>query len=219
MRNIVKTYYWISERVIKMLIDKIRKLFMPIYHLIRRGSYGTREWKRKFGYFGEGACIAWPSELSLDRGKIFIGDNTIIKKNSRLQNYYGAGERNVEIHIGKRGYIGSHFTIMNASKVTIGDDAIVASYVAISSENHGTDPEHELGYANQPLTTKPVSIGDGCWIGEKVCILAGVSIGNKCIIGAASVVTKSIPDYCMAVGNPARIIKKYNLETHSWEKC
>ena len=70
----------------------------------------------------------------------------------------------------------------------------------------------------QPLQTKPVSIGDGCWIGEKVCILPGVSIGKKCVIGAASVVVKSIPDYCIAAGNPAKVIKRYNFVSHQWEK-
>lgn len=95
---------------------------------------------------------------------------------------------------------------------------LIASHVMISSENHGTDPESDTPYMNQPLITKPVSIGDGCWIGEKVCILPGVNIGKKCIIGAGSVVTKSIPDYSIAAGNPARVIKKYSYETHNWEK-
>ena len=88
----------------------------------------------------------------------------------------------------------------------------------ISSENHGMDPESEKSYMRQPLVSKPVSIGDGCWIGEKVCILPGVTIGKKCVIGAGSVVTKSIPDYSIAVGNPAKVVKQYNFETQHWEK-
>ena len=70
---------------------------------------------------------------------------------------------------------------------------------------------------SQPLSAKNVYIGNGCWIGEQVCILSGVSIGEKCIIGAGSVVTKSIPDYCIAAGNPAKVLKKYNFETKRWE--
>lgn len=80
------------------------------------------------------------------------------------------------------------------------------------------NPESELPYMRQPLESKPVSIGDGCWIGEKVCILPGVTIGKKCIIGAGSVVIKSIPDYSIAAGNPAKVIKQYNFENHNWEK-
>jgi len=63
----------------------------------------------------------------------------------------------------------------------------------------------------------PMTIGDGTWLGENVCVL-GVSIGKNCVIGANSVVTKEIPDYSVAVGAPARIIKKYNLNTNRWEK-
>ena len=59
-----------------------------------------------------------------------------------------------------------------------------------------------------------VEIGDGTWIGENVCII-GASIGKQCVIGANSVVLKDIPDYCVAVGLPAKVIKKYNFEASS----
>ena len=62
-----------------------------------------------------------------------------------------------------------------------------------------------------------VEIGDGSWLGENVCIL-GASIGRNCIIGSNSVVTKDIPDYCIAIGSPAKIIKRYNLKTKEWQK-
>ena len=79
------------------------------------------------------------------------------------------------------------------------------------------DPENQLPYAKQPLLTAPVTISEGCWIGEKAMILPGVTIGKKCIIGAGSVVTKSVPDYCMAMGNPAVVKKMYSFETKKWE--
>ena len=69
---------------------------------------------------------------------------------------------------------------------------------------------------NQELTGKGVCIDEGSWIGEKVCILPGVTIGKKCIIGAGSVVTKDVPDYCIACGNPAKVIKKYDFDEHRW---
>ena len=87
------------------------------------------------------------------------------------------------------------------------------------SENHGIDPECSTPYMDQELTGLPVRIGTGCWIGEKVIILPGVSIGEKSIIGAGSIVTKKVPSYSIAVGNPAKIIKKYNFSTHRWEHC
>ena len=93
----------------------------------------------------------------------------------------------------------------------------MASNVLISSENHGINPESDIPYMDQDLIVGDVVIKDGVWIGQNVCILPGVTIGEKAIVGAGSVVTKSIPDYCIAVGNPARVIKKYNFEKHKWE--
>jgi acetyltransferase-like isoleucine patch superfamily enzyme len=63
-----------------------------------------------------------------------------------------------------------------------------------------------------------VRIEKGCWIGEKVIILPGVNIGKRSIIGAGSVVTKSIPEYSIAVGNPARVIKTWNKDKKQWVK-
>ena len=65
--------------------------------------------------------------------------------------------------------------------------------------------------------TNPVLIGDGAWIGENVCVI-GASVGRNSVIGANSVVTKDIPDYCIAVGSPAIIIKRYNADTKQWCK-
>ena len=70
----------------------------------------------------------------------------------------------------------------------------------------------------QSLDIRPVSIGEDSHIGANSVILAGCSIGKRCQIGAGSVVTKSIPDFSIAVGNPARIIKRYSFETKDWER-
>ena len=114
-------------------------------------------------------------------------------------------------------YIGNRFTILCSDKVWIKSQVLIASDVVIASHNHGMDPESELSYGKQPLITAPVTISEGCWIGEKAMILPGVTIGKKCIIGAGSVVTKSVPDYCMAMGNPAVVKKIYSFETKKWE--
>lgn len=186
-----------------------------VYHYLKYGKIDTDMWKLKFNHIGENTCVRQPLEIYSEGGKMYIGDNTYIHDYSRICNYV-RGELDVEIRIGNNCHIGYYFTLLNASKVYIGDNVLFASHVFVTSENHGIDPESELAYVEQPLLASPVSIGDGCWIGEKVCILPGVNIGKKCIIGAGSVVTKSIPDYSIAVGNPARVIKRYNFENHSW---
>ena len=62
-----------------------------------------------------------------------------------------------------------------------------------------------------------MEIGEGTWLGEGVCVI-GAKIGKGCVIGANAVVTKDIPDYSVAVGSPAKVIKKYNSDTKRWEK-
>lgn len=195
----------------------LRKLLARIYRYYARNGFGSEQWKSQFAYFGKDAEIRYPAIVSVNGG-LSIGDGTIINMNSRIQNYpsYFAPSTGPHIYIGSHCNIGYYFTILNASTVTIGNNVLIASHVMISSENHGMDPD--LDYVSQPLISKPVTIGDGCWIGEKVCILPGVTIGKKCIVGAGSVVTKSIPNYSMAVGNPAKIIKHYDFDKHKWEK-
>ena len=114
-----------------------------------------------------------------------------------------------KIEIGKHCYIGYKFTVLTGANIKIGDNVLMASNVTITSENHGMDPESEIPYMDQPLICKPVSIGDGTWIGQNVTILPGVDIGKKCVIAAGSVVTKSVPDYCVAAGVPAKVVKRY----------
>ena len=193
-----------------------------LYFLFFRAGHGTCFWKKRFGRFGYGSSIAYPSFIT-NKDCIYIGSNTTILKWSRLQTFNPQNHRSSlsgggRINIGDRCYIGFHFTILNASSVVIGNDVLIASNVLISSENHGINPESDIPYMNQPLGTKPVEIKDGCWIGENVCILPGITIGNKCIIGAGSVVTKSIPEYSIAAGNPARVIKQYDFHEHVWKK-
>ena len=188
-----------------------------VYEFIKRRKIGTLK-KRNFYSFGKNSIIEKPYlQLSGLKG-VSIGNEVTILKNCRLAVY---GEiSNESIIIGDRTYIGFGFTALSTSSSTIkiGKDVLFASNVLISSENHGIDPELGIPYMNQNLTSEDVSIDDGCWIGEKVIILPGVHIGKNSIVGAGSIVTKSIPDYSIAAGNPARVIKKYDFTKKRWEK-
>ena len=91
-------------------------------------------------------------------------------------------------------------------KVEIGDDTIFGPGVSIHAENHNfKDLDRTIRL--QGATRKGIKIGKNCWIGSKVIILDGVNIGDNVIIGAGAVVTKDIPDYAIAAGVPAKIIK------------
>ena len=115
--------------------------------------------------------------------------------------------------------IGYRCSFLVADNMYIGKNTIIASDVLITTENHGINPELDIPYHAQSLKVAPVSIGEGCWIGEKVTILPGVKIGKKCIVAAGAVVNRDVPDFSIVAGIPAKIIKKYNFEKHIWMKA
>jgi acetyltransferase-like isoleucine patch superfamily enzyme len=115
-----------------------------------------------------------------------------------------------------------HITAMES--VIIGNNVLMASKIYISDCSHGSycgdenDCHPNTIPADRPLFAKPVVIEDNVWIGEFVSILPGVTIGKGTVVGANSVVSKSLPDYVIAVGSPAKPIKKFNFQTSRWEK-
>lgn len=147
---------------------------------------------------------------------VFIGRNTTILPNARIQVYKEQVQGNPRLTIGENCYFCYRLSILAGGNVTIGNGVLAASDVMIVSYNHGMDASLHEPYMNQPVVPGEIHIGDGCWIGEKTVILAGVSIGKKAIIGAGSVVTNDVPDYCIAAGNPARVIKKYDFKNKAW---
>ena len=100
---------------------------------------------------------------------------------------------------------------MSLSGITLGDKVGLGQHVFISGFNHGYE-DGERDSNEQPLVKKEIIIEDESHIGANAVIVAGVHIGKRCQIGAGSVVTKNIPDYSVAVGNPAKIIKQYNFQ-------
>ncbi len=123
------------------------------------------------------------------------------------------------LKIGKNCKIGDQVHITASESVVIGDDCLFASNIFISDTDHGGKNDSPVTPPdNRPLVTTPVSIGNCVWLGEGVAVLPGSKIGSGCIIGAHAVVKGEIPDYCIAVGAPAKPVKKYNFETSSWER-
>lgn len=89
--------------------------------------------------------------------------------------------------------------------VKIGSRVMCANNVSILAATHETEVQSRRDYIEY---AKPVEIGDDCWIGANVSIMPGVKIGKGCTIGTGSVVTRDIPDFSVAVGTPAKVIKK-----------
>ena len=133
-------------------------------------------------------------------------------------------EKKCVLKFGNNVQINDYVHITARNNVQIGNNVLMASKIYISDCTHGSysgdvdDSRPEIIPIERQLTHKDVIIGDNVWLGEFVTILPGVSIGEGTIVGANSVVTKSLPSFVIAVGIPAIPIKKYNFNNKKWEK-
>ena len=113
------------------------------------------------------------------------------------------------IEVGKNFFANYNCTMLDVAKITIGENCFMASNVAIYTAGHPIHPDSRNSMYEYGI---PVTIGDNVWIGGNTVICPGVTIGSNCVIGAGSVVTKDIPDWSMAAGNPCRVIRKITDE-------
>ena len=121
-----------------------------------------------------------------------------------------------KIRIGDNCSFGYRNHITCLGEVTIGDNVLTANNVYISDNSHSYE-KIDVPIMHQEVTfSRKVEIGSGSWIGENVSII-GASVGKNSVIGANSVVTSDIPDYSVAVGIPAKVIRKYNQVKNQWE--
>lgn len=112
------------------------------------------------------------------------------------------------LEIGSDSYVGSFSVFSCMNEITIGKKVAIADHCYIGDLFHGFE-NIDLPPMDQYLKSHgPVRIGDGAWLGAKVSVLSGVTIGKRCVIGANSVVTRDIPDYHVAAGAPARVIRR-----------
>lgn len=121
--------------------------------------------------------------------------------------YANWGLKNV--HVGKNVFFNFGCTFVDDADITIGDNTLLAPNVCISTAEHPICPDLRR---NGLQYNKPVHIGKNVWLGAGVTVLAGVTIGDNSVIGAGSVVTKDIPADCLALGTPARVIRKITAE-------
>jgi len=120
------------------------------------------------------------------------------------------------IVIGNRVTSTGMLTIAAMQAITIEDDVMFASNVLVSDGMHGFENANEPYKYQKMWKIAPIVIGRGCWIGQNVVIMPGVTVGELSIIGANSVVTQNIPDRCIALGAPARVVKKWDERAKAW---
>lgn len=179
--------------------------------------------ERKFYHFGKNSIIK-PFLNTANEKYISIGDNVNIGSFCRItvSTEFGGvkckSQNQIRIKIGDNVDIGNNTFISSNNKIEIGNHVIMSAYVFITDHEHGfTDIKKNLH--EQPLTEGGyVEIGDNVFLGVKSTILKNVTIGERSVVAANSVVTKDVPSYSLVAGNPAKIIKKYDFSKKQWVK-
>ncbi len=173
---------------------------------IRSGSARAR----RFAAFGERSALCFPVAALFGERYIRIGRGTVIGPYSSLSAGVSLGHDldHDAVTIGDRCLIGRGTGIVGHERIVIGDDVFTGHHVYITDANHGYEDTREP-VGRQFAEARPVVIGDGSWLGHGSVVLPGVTIGRHVVVGAGSVVTDDLPDFCVAVGNPARVIRRY----------
>ena len=159
----------------------------------------------------------WRPTTIFNERYISIGEDTLIGPGVALSAGMVPGQECLSspvVSIGDRCLIGRGSGIVGHFSITIGNDVWTGHHVYITDQNHGyEDVTRPISAQSQP--ERAVSIGDGSWLGHGCVVLPGVSIGAHVVVGANSVVTKNIPDFSVAVGSPARVIRRH-VEGEGW---
>lgn len=211
MEHIVRPFFALKSKNMKSIVKKI-------INRIKNG--GARiYWKKKIGAIGEnwtkGKSVTIQNPQCLYFGNnVGIGNYTYFLPCIK----YGNKQYSPKITIGDGTWIGVRNSFAAIQGITIGKNVLFAGYVHITDHSHGYE-DITKSIKEQPLISKgPVIIEDNCWLGFNSEVLSGVHIGKNSVVAAHAVVTKDVPPYSIVAGNPAKIVKQYNFETHEWEK-
>ena len=175
-----------------------------LFYLLNSHKYKKLELK---------ALVGKPRSIE-GAGYISIHKSVIIRRDAWLLALKVDGTE-PELTFGEGCSIGYANHISAVRSVVLGKNVLTANGVYISDNLHSFE-DINVPIMRQPVKFKAaVSIGDGTWLGENVCVV-GARIGRNCVVGANSVVLHDIPDYSVAVGSPARVIKQFDAKTNKW---
>lgn len=182
----------------------INRIWYICYYLLNGGLFKKLAFK----------AVIYPSVRIQGKKYISIAHRAVIQRQGWLLTLK-IDEYEPRLEISEHTAIGDFCHIAAVREVIIEQNVLIANKVYIS------DNVHTFEDINQPIINQPVAfkksvrIKEGAWLGENVCVI-GASVGKNSVIGANSVVTKDIPDFCVAVGCPAKVIKKFNFENNEW---
>ncbi len=214
-------------RLIEATVKKIAILLAC--HSQKYQAIVARKLLPRFGNNPQNVNIDLPRNI-VNPDRIFLGNDICLGPNSLLialtvypgpmiQHPEKKGPRqifNSKISIGNRVTSTGQLQVAAMNEVTIEDDVMFATNVNITDGFHGFTRIDEPYKYQEMNRIQPITIKQGCWIGQNVVICPGVTIGEMSVIGANSVVTQSLPGRCIAVGSPAKVIKKWDEIQKGW---
>jgi maltose O-acetyltransferase len=163
---------------------------------LRRAAYRPRMASGRRFDIGAGVAIHGMRNLSLGDGTAIEDDCTLCCHNAPLT-------------LGRSCYLNRNVRLGSAgtASLTLGDNVMVGPNVVMDTSRH-RDGRTDIPMKDQGMEYRPISIGDDVWIGANAVVICGVSIGRGCIVGAGAVVTRDLPPYSVAVGVPARVVRR-----------
>jgi len=168
------------------------------------------------GSSGIGSAVVRAASIE-GAGNIYLGNNVFVAEGAVLAAAKLTNTGQPRLSIGDRCSLGRNNHIYATGNLTLEPDVLTASNVYIADNSHSFDAI-DLAVRDQPVRQlEEVTIGTGSWLGQNVCII-GASVGKGCVIGANSVVLSDVPDYCVAVGAPARVVRRLDRATGQWNK-
>lgn len=189
----------------------MKKILLKIYSFIQKNS--------GFKIFGSGSLIKGPSKI-WNKGSIEMGKSSFIAENCFLavstKDSHGPKKFSPVLKIGNNVCIGSSFFAACIKEIIIEDNVLISDRVFVSDHIHEYKNIHKPIINQQLIEKGTVRIKKGAFIGINAVIMPGVTVGKNSVIGASSLVNKDVPDYSVVVGNPAKIIKIYDIKSKKW---
>lgn len=171
-------------------------------------------YKPFFGSYGLFSYIGKPIYIKNFKD-IYIGKKVRIFPNSRIEVHGNSSKIIIQDNVS----IGQNLHIISGGgqELIIGKNTTFSANVFVTNIDHKYD---EIGkhILEQPLVNADTKIGENCFVGYGAVIQAGTVLGKQCIVGSNAVVRGIFPDYCVIVGIPAKIVKRYDLENSVWRK-
>ncbi len=207
LEGIYTGIYLIFQSVLGLIRDILKAIYLCLLQVLTRLFYVEREFSSSISLFARLDVI--PRKSHHKRHRLFTARKSLIERSCVVCTWQG----DVILKEGAGIGIGS----IVIGPVTIGENSTCAQNCFIGGQSH-IFLDISKDFLRQGDEIKQVVIGKNVWIGSNAVILLGVKIGDNSVIGAGSTVVEDIPPYCVAVGNPARIVKRYNFEIKQWER-